>query len=196
MDEAKQTTNPIRLLVLGMQIRDSLGEALRAEPENVQVRLDLVRFYMTAPVLIGGYHGNALTQAAEIAKRDAALGSFARGYIAYRKKEYGAGRLELREAVRTAKDPPTKALAMKWLGWLSQETQQWDEAFAMFEELRASDPSASYEIGRTSAFCACQLERGKTSLEAYIASKPSKEMPSVEDARKHLKIVHAALSQR
>ena len=40
MDEAKRTTNPIRLLVLGMQIRDSLGEALRAEPENVQVRLD------------------------------------------------------------------------------------------------------------------------------------------------------------
>src|SRR5688572_10833128 len=137
MDEAKQTTNPVRLLILGMQIKESLDEALRADPENVQIRLDLVRFYMTAPGIVGGNHENARAEAAEIAKRDAALGSFARGYIFYRKKEYGAGRLELREAIRTAREPATKALAMKWLGWLSQETQQWDEAFAMFEELRA-----------------------------------------------------------
>ncbi len=196
MDEAKQTTNPVRLLILGMQIKESLDEALRADPENVQIRLDLVRFYMTAPGIVGGGHGNARTEAAEIAKHDAALGSFARGYIFYRKKEYGAGRLELREAIRTARDPATKALAMKWLGWLSQETQQWDEAFAMFEELRASDASALYEIGRTSAFCSCQLERGKTSLEAYLASRLAKGMPKVKDARKQLKIVRARLNHR
>ena len=171
MAEAKQTTNPIRLLLLGIEIRDSLDEAVRDDPENVQARLDLVRFYMTAPGIIGGGVDDARAEAAAIAKRDPALGAFARGYIAYRKKEYGAGRLELREAVRIARDPATKALAMKWLGWLSQETQQWDEAFAMFEELRAGDASALYEIGRTAAFCSCRVERGKEALEEYLRGK-------------------------
>lgn len=183
MEEAKQTANPVRLLVLAMQIRDSLEEALRANPENVQVRLDLVRFYMTAPGLIGGDHGNARAEAEEIAKRDAALGTFARGYIFYRRKEYGAGRLELREAVRMAKDPATKALAQKWLGWLSQETQEWDEAFAMFEALRASDATATYEIARTSVFCSCELERGRAAVREYLRGK---DREHVDEAKKLL----------
>ncbi len=153
--------------MLGLDIKKSLDKALKLDPTNVQVRLDLVRFHVTSPRIIGGDEDEARAHAVEIAKRDASLGAFARGYIAYKaKKEYGPARRELREAVRTAKDPATKALAMQWLGWLSQETQQWDEAFAMFAELRDS-----YEIGRTAAFCACQVERGRAALQAYLRGK-------------------------
>jgi tetratricopeptide (TPR) repeat protein len=167
MAQAQQTTNPIRLLMLGLDIKESLDKALKLDPDNVQVRLDLVRFHVTSPRIVGGDEDEARAQAAEIAKRDASLGAFARGYIAYKaKKEYGAARLALREAVRTAKDPSTKTLAMQWLGWLSQETQQWDEAFAMFDELRDS-----YEIGRTAVFCACQTERGRAALQEYLRGK-------------------------
>lgn len=167
MANAQQTTNPIRLLMLGFDIKESLDKALRLDPGNVQVRLDLVRFHVTSPRIVGGDEDEARAQAAEIAKHDAPLGAFARGYIAYKaKKEYGPARRELREAVRTAKEPSTKALAMQWLGWLSQETQQWDEAFAMFEELRDS-----YEIGRTAAFCTCQVERGRAALQEYLRGK-------------------------
>ena len=183
MAKAEQTTNPVRLLMLGMDIKEALEKALALDPENVQVRLDLVRFHVTTPRIIGGSEDEARAQAAEIAKRDAPLGAFARGYIAYRAKEYGAGRRELREAVRTAKDPATKALAMRWLGWLSQETQQYDEAFAMFEQLRATDASASYEIGRTSVFCACQSERGRAALAEYLRGK---RPPHADEAKKLL----------
>lgn len=153
--------------MLGFDIKESLDKALKLDPDNVQVRLDLVRFHVTSPVIVGGDEDEARTHAAEIAKRDAPLGAFARGYIAYKaKKEYGPARLALREAVRTAKDPATKTLAMQWLGWLSQETQQWDEAFAIFDELRDS-----FEIGRTAAFCACQTERGRAALQEYLRGK-------------------------
>jgi len=184
MAEAQQTTNPIRLLMLGLDVKESLEQALALDPENVQIRLDLVRFHVTAPRIVGGSEDEARLQAAEIARRDASLGAFARGYIAYRaKKEYGAARRELRDAVRTARDAATKALAMQWLGWLSQETQQYDEAFAMFEELRASDVSALYEIGRTSAFCACREERGRAALEEYLRGK---DRAHADDAKKLL----------
>ncbi|HEX2122548.1 MAG TPA: hypothetical protein VHL59_12990 [Thermoanaerobaculia bacterium] len=196
MEAVQQTSNPIRLLTLSLQIKDSLEEALRLDPENVQVRLDLVRFHVVAPRFIGGGVDEARALAREIAARDAALGAFAHGYIAYREKEYGPARRELRKAVRIARDAETEALALKWLGWLSQETQQWDEAFAVFDTLQASDASARYEIGRTAAFCACRLERGKSALAEYIAGKRGREMPSLAMARYQLGLVLEKLGER
>jgi tetratricopeptide (TPR) repeat protein len=181
MAEAEQTSNPVRLLVLALQIRENLEEARRQAPDDVNVRLDLIRFYMNAPGMLGGDIGNARTEAAEIAKRDAALGHFASGYVSYREKKYGPARLELQEAVRTAKTSETRALALKWLGWLSQETQQWTTAFETFESLRSSDPAALYEIGRTAVFCGCELSAGKKALEEYARALP-------KDARGRLQL--------
>lgn len=181
MEEAKQTTNPVRLLMLAMRIRESLEAARAKEPDNVEVRLDLVRFYTVTPGIAGGGIEDARAEAAEIAKRDPALGHFARGYIDYREKEYGIARIELREAMKSS-NASTRALAAKWLGWLSQESQQWDDAFAIFEELRATDPDALYEIGRTADFCLCRMERGREALREYLKVKPG-----ASDARQLLK---------
>lgn len=186
MAEVRRTTNPIRLLVLIPKIHTSLENALAREPDNVEVHLDLVRFYVMAPSITGGDVSKARAHAAEIARRDVPLGHFARGYIAYREDELGPARRELREAVRLGSGS-TRALAMKWLGWLSQETQQWDEAFAMFEELRPGDASALYEIGRTAVFCACRVEKGRAALQEYLKHKPSQDMPALDEARKLMK---------
>lgn len=179
MAEAQQTTNPIRLLFLALNIKDSLDKALELDPGNLDVRLDLVRWYVTAPRMIGGDVDEARAQAAEIARRDAALGHFARGYIAYRDEEYGRARHELSEARRLGSGE-TKALATRWLGWLSQETQQWGTAFTLFEEL-----GDGYEIGRTAAFCSCDLERGRTALE--------KVSPKSANVRYQLALVYEKL---
>lgn len=157
MAEAEQTTNPMRLLVLGWEIRDALDEALKLTPDDVEVRLDLVRWYVMSPGIVGGSIREAREQAAEIAKRDAALGAFARGYIAYREKEYGPARRELQEA---AKATHVRKRALTWLGWLSQETQQYETAFEAWREL-----DMPFEIGRTSAFCRCRLEEGEAALK-------------------------------
>jgi tetratricopeptide (TPR) repeat protein len=167
MAEAQQTSNPIRLFMLALDIHESLDAALAADPESVQIRLDLVRFHTVTPRIAGGSMDEARAQAAEIARRAPPLGHFARGYIAYREKEYGPARIELREAVATARDAATKALALRWLGWLSQESQQWDDAFAAFDELHDL-----FEIGRTSSFCSCRLNEGKAALREYIRTHP------------------------
>ncbi len=187
MTDAEQTTNPVRLLVMALDIRKALEKALAAEPDNVEVRLDLMRFHAATPRIAGGDGAEAKRQAVEIARLDPAAGHFARGYLAYKEKEYPTARKELREAVGGASNPTVKVQAAKWLGWLSQETQQWTEAFAMFESLRGADPSGLYEIGRTAAFCGCELEKGRAALEEYIRLKPKKGMPTVEQARYQLK---------
>lgn len=159
--------------MLALDIREALEAALSEKPDDVEVRLDLVRFFVMTPRIAGGDLGQARAQAEEIARRDAPLGHFARGYIAYRQKEYGVARIALREAMRTVKKPEHRALAAKWLGWLSQESQQWNDAFAIFEELRATDPDALYEIARTSSFCSCELEKGRAALAEYLKVRPA-----------------------
>jgi tetratricopeptide (TPR) repeat protein len=186
MSEAQQTTNPVRLLMLAVKIREALEAARAQEPDNVDVRLDLVRFYTVTPRIAGGGIDDARAEAAEIARRDAALGLFASGYIDYREKNFGTARLALREAMRTG-NAATRALAAKWLGWLSQESQQWEEAFAMFEELRLTDASALYEIGRTAVFCSCRRDRGRAALQEYLKAKRTDAMPKPEEARKLLR---------
>ena len=167
MAEAEQTTNPVRLLLYAIDIKKALEAALRDDPDNAEIHLDLVRFHAVTPALAGGDKRAARAHAAAIARRDAALGHFANGYLDYREKQYGRARIELREAIRGTGNPTHKALAMRWLGWLSQETQQWPEAFAMFEAL-----GDRYEIGRTAVFCRCEVEKGRAALEAHLATKP------------------------
>lgn len=196
MAEAEQTTNPVRLLVLAMDIRKALDKALEAEPNNVEVRLDLLRFHAVTPRIAGGDEAEAKRQAAAIVRLDAAAGHFARGYLAYREKAYATARKELREAVSGAPNPTLRALAAKWLGWLSQETQQWSEAFAMFESVRAADATALYEIGRTAAFCGCELEKGRAGLEEYLKKKPTNGMPTPAQAKYQLKQINAASADR
>lgn len=185
MAEAEQTTNPVRLVMLALDIRKSLEAALKDDPDNVDVRLDLVRFHVVTPRVAGGDLDEARRQIAEIEKRDEAMGHFASGYVAYREKQYGRARIELRKAVEGAANPTHKTQAMRWLGWLSQESQQWNDAFELFGAL-----GDDYETGRTAAFCKCELERGKAALERYIAGKPK----NVKQAREFLKQINAAAS--
>jgi hypothetical protein len=158
MLEAQQTTNPVRLLMLALDIKKSLEAALNEAPQNVDIRLDLVRFHVTTPRIAGGDMGEVARQIAEISKHDPALGHFANGYVAYRRdKQYGRARIELKKAIEGASNPTHKQQAMRWLGWLSQETQQWETAFEMWQAL-----GDEKEIERTKGFCRCDQTIGKS----------------------------------
>lgn len=187
--EAKESANVLRLVTIGWRAGDELEAAVRLAPERLDARLDLLRYYVVAPRLVGGSNAKADAEVVEIAKRDAALGAFARGYVAYRRKEYAPARTQLEEAVRLAKTRETKVLALTWLGYLSQETQRYDDAFAAFEEILRIDPShtaALYEIGRTAEFSGSDRERGIAALERYLSAPPPWDGPTWTEAREVL----------
>jgi tetratricopeptide (TPR) repeat protein len=177
--EARTSTNTLRLAFLGWNIGSEYEAALALDPSRNDVRLELVRYYEMAPRLVGGSPSKARQLAADLAGRDAAAGQWARGYLAYREKAYGPARVALREAVKLAKDDATRALALTWLGWLSQETQQYDDAFAAFDGLAAlGRPAGLYEAGRTALFAGRDLDRGQSALRRYLASKHGIDDPS------------------
>lgn len=171
MAEAQQTSNPVRLFMLALDIKEALETAHKQRPNDVEVLLDLVRFHTMTPKIAGGDAAQAKTYATKLAALDAGLGHFATGYMAYREKQFGNARRELKEAVRTITGP-NRNLALRWLGWLSQESQQYNDAFDAWEQLRASDPKALYEIARTSVFCDCEKAKGKAALEEYLKLAP------------------------
>lgn len=184
MLEAKQTANAVRLAFLGWNIGTELEEAIRLDPSLNDVRLRLVEYYTMTPRVVGGSAAKAKQQARELAKRDAALGAWANGYIAYRAKQYGPARKSLQRAAAEARDAKTKLLALTWLGWLSQETQQYDTAFETWRAILDGDPSqtfALYEIGRTAQFCHCRRDEGEAALKRYLELNPKDE-----DAKKVL----------
>ncbi len=190
--EAKRSSNAVRLAFLGWNIGTELEEAVRLDPKLLDARVRLVQYYAMTPRIVGGSNTKAKQQARELAKRDPALGAWAEGYLAYRAKQFGVARTKLQKAVAAARDAKTKLLALTWLGWLSQESQQYDTAFATFDNMLTTDPAATqalYEIGRTAQFCHCQTERGEEALRRYIASKPRADQPSVEDATKVLSLL-------
>ncbi len=187
--EAKQVTNAVRLAYVGWNIGDELQAALALDPARNDARLDLIRYYEMTPRIVGGSPAEARRQAAELAKRDAALGAFAHGYLSYREKQYGPARHSLRDAVKEAKDDATRILALTWLGWLSQETEQYDDAFHAFDEILAIDGkhvSALYEIGRTALFSGRELDRGEEALRKYLAATPKFDDPPRAEAEKCL----------
>lgn len=199
MSTAAQTTNPVRLMMLAWDIGEELELALQLDPENVDVRVDLVRYYTMTPGIAGGSEEKAREQSKALAVRDPVLGHFATGYMAYRDKQFGVARRELTEALALATTVKQRVLILPWLGWLSQESQQYSTAFDAFQKLIDADPSqlqALYEIGRTASFCGCELERGEAAIKRYLAAKRTKEMPSADDAKKVLAKITTSARQR
>jgi tetratricopeptide (TPR) repeat protein len=187
--EAKQSSNAVRLAYIGWNVGVELEAALALDPARNDARLDLIRYYELTPRILGGSPAKAREQSAELARRDPARGAFASGYIDYREKRYGPARLSLRAAVAQAKDDETRILALTWLGWLSQETQQYDDAFAAFERILVIDPkhaSALYETGRTAVFSRREVEHGEESLRRYLLTTPRFDEPSLAAA--HLQL--------
>jgi hypothetical protein len=180
MAEARRTSNPVRLLMLALDIKEALDQAYAKDPRDPDVLVDLVRFHSVTPKLAGGDPAGARRYAKELSRVDAGLGHFASGYLAYREKQLGRARQELQIALKSVVSPH-RELALQWLGWVSQESQQYADAFAAWEQLKASDPKALYEIGRTALFCHCETERGRAAVTEYL-----RKVPGDEDAKKVL----------
>jgi tetratricopeptide (TPR) repeat protein len=59
---------------LARKVKTHLEKAVELNPDNIEARFDLLEYYLQAPAFLGGDAAKAKKQAAEIAKRNAAMG--------------------------------------------------------------------------------------------------------------------------
>lgn len=85
---------------LARKCRAAWERAVALDPNNLNVREDLVQYYLRAPGFMGGSLEKAREQAAEIRKRDAVRGSLAAVTIHLYQKNNAAAEKEVAEAIR------------------------------------------------------------------------------------------------
>ncbi len=98
-----ESANVLRRSALARHSRDEFEHAVSLDANNLDARFGLVQYYMIAPGMLGGSEEKALQQANEIAKRDAAGGHRAFGFIDLRHGDYKAAAEEIEAAI--ALDP-------------------------------------------------------------------------------------------
>ncbi len=148
--------------------------AVALDPENVEARVTLLRFYLIAPGMFGGSTERAAQQVPEIAKRSPYWGRIAAAGV---KEDQGDNAGAESEYVKATDEYPDSSAALYAVGLLYQRTNQNDKAFAAFERMAEKHPdkiNALYALGRLGAQTGLRMERSEEALKLFLA-KPAKE---------------------
>lgn len=163
--------------------RTSWERAVESDPKNLDARLELLRFYLMAPGIVGGGVDKAKVQAAKIAPLDATQGHIADGTIADHEEKPAEAEAAYRKAAETDSKGAQGPIALA--GFLARQ-KRWGEARAIFEKRTAVDPNdafAIYQLGRLAYFSGEKMEEGLTLFDRCLALPVPKDGPSHADAR-------------
>lgn len=175
--------NMIRQATLAPKIKGAWEKAVVLDPKAIDPRISLIQFYLMAPSIAGGSVDKAVQMANDIKKIKPAEGHRQLGNIYYREKKFTEAE---KEYVAMAKADPKYA---QGLGSFYTNQKQYEEAFALYEDLLKKDTEdmmAIYQIGKTSALSGQKLDRGEACLKKYLGYSPKKNEPSHAGANMRL----------
>jgi tetratricopeptide (TPR) repeat protein len=127
--------------------RAELEQAVALAPRDAQIRLALLRFYLTAPTLAGGSVERAREQAGELGHVDQPLGIQAEGEIAEAERDSRGAEARFREAFTADPGDPGVCNA---LGYFLLRRRRPDAAVDVLRScvrIAASDPNAHDSLG-------------------------------------------------
>lgn len=163
--------------------RTAWETGVEVDPSNVEVRRELIRYYVLAPGIAGGGDDKAEAQVAKIVAIDPVKGELARGFFFELKKKPADAEAAYRRAMQL---DPKGIVPVTSLGNLLGSQSRWDEARQLFERRLAANPDdlpSVYQLGRFSAVSGLDLEKGIAYLDRYLATPPAEDAPTWADAR-------------
>jgi tetratricopeptide (TPR) repeat protein len=175
---------------LAKKCKAAWDKAVVLDPNNLDVREDLIQYYLRAPGFMGGSVPKAREQAAEIKKRDAVRGALSTVTVHLHQKENAAAEKELAEAIRKAPADPRPRYT---LGALQQEGKRWNDAFETFEAVLKTSPDdydALYQVGKTGALSGQRLDRAEECLKRYLGHTPKPTSAPLANAHYRLGTVY------
>ena len=165
-----QTASLFKAPFLARKAKDALETAVALDPDNLDVRDDLVRYYTGAPGFVGGSKEKAGEMVLEIKKRNAYRGSFAAANLCIVAKDVACAERDLTGMVTSY---PDSAAVYASLAALYANQKQFDKAFAVLDKrLRAkpNEPTTLYQAGRTASLSGQNLDWGEKALKTYLAN--------------------------
>ena len=183
-------TNPIHQATLARKAKAAFDQAVQLDPNNLNARESLARFYSIAPAILGGSRTKAVQQIEEIRQRNPYRGTMLLA-------ELHSSENRLAEAARlyfeVVEAHPDSLAPLQSLGRLYQEAQQWENAFTIYDRIllqAPGNPTALYQTGRTAAISGERLERGEEALRDYLDYPPAPDQPSHAAAHWRLGLIY------
>jgi tetratricopeptide (TPR) repeat protein len=157
----------------------TLEKVLALAPDELRARHGLIEFHLEVPGIVGGSVKEAYRQAEEIRKRDRYEGWIALADCYRHDRKFDEAAQELQNAI---KEKPGDLKARYRLGRVHRVAQHYDQAFATYEEILATEiegrQTAYFFIGETAVRSGQRFEQGEAALKKYLESRPAPESPS------------------
>lgn len=173
-----QHANRFRQPFLARKTKNAWETALALDPDNLDVRDDLIIFYTRVPGFLGGNKEKAREMALEIKKRNAYRGSIAATSLCAAENDTLCVERGLQAMVTSY---PDSAGVYTGLAVFYANQKQFDKAFAILDQrLRTNpnEPRTLYQIGRTAALSGQNLDRGEQALKQLIDGPKPESGPS------------------
>lgn len=165
-----QHASAFRLPFLARKTKNAWETALGIDPDNLDVRDDLIIFYTRAPGFVGGSKDKAREMALEIRKRNPYRGSIAAANLCAADKDTLCVERELQGMVTTYPDSPAVYAS---LSAFYTNQKQFDKSFAVSEDrlkTKPDEPTTLYQVGRTASISGQNLDRGEQAFKALLAN--------------------------
>lgn len=163
-----------RLPSLARKTKTAFETALSLDPDNLDVRDDLIAYYTQAPGFAGGSKEKAREMLLEIKKRNAYRGSLAAASLCAGEKDLACAERELTGMMTTY---PDSAAVYASLAAFYANQKQFDKAFTVLDERLRTKPNevtTLYQVGRTASLSGQNLDRGEQALRTLL-SRPNPE---------------------
>ena len=187
----------MKKLSLAKKMKKSWLQAVNVDKTHLDARSSLIGFYVQAPGIAGGSFKEARKHAAELRKIDPRRGTRRMAWVEMQDDKPEQALSLWRDYVTKH---PDDLDAQVQLGLLYQQQEDWNNAFATFEQVlarQAGYPSALYQFGRTSIFAETRMAEGATKLQAYLEIEELEEgQPSRAWAWHRLGLIQEKLGDR
>ena len=173
-----QHANRFRQPFLARKTKNAWETALALDPDNLDVRDDLIIFYTRVPGFLGGNKEKAREMALEIMKRYAYRGSIAATSLCAADNDTLCVVRGLQEMMTSY---PDSAGVYAGLAVFYANQKQFDKAFAVLDERLRTRPNelrTLYQLGRTAALSGQNLDRGEQALKLVLANPTPESGPS------------------
>jgi len=163
---------------LARKTKNALDTALALDPDNLDVRDDLITYYAQVPGFLGGSKEKAREMVLEIKKRNSYRGSAAAANLCAGVRDFVCAERELQQL---ATSYPDSGGVYASLAAFYANQKQFDKAFAVLDERLRAKPTeltTLYAVGRTASLSGQNLDEGERALKAYLASPPPEAGPA------------------
>jgi tetratricopeptide (TPR) repeat protein len=173
-----QHANRFRQPFLARKTKNAWETALALDPDNLDVRDDLIIFYTRVPGFLGGNKEKAREMALEIKKRNPYRGAVAATNLCAAENDTLCVERGLQEMLTTYRD---SAGVYAGLAVFYANQKQFDKAFAVLDKrlrMKPDELRTLYQLGRTAALSGQNLDRGEQALKMLLASPTPESGPS------------------